>query len=293
MPTIRVARMGYLQVALATGLALGCATGTDGRGSGTVYGENFPSEQELARFENAPLPDEIFSVDLRDAREWAIEGSVPNYISAQPWIDHSVWGELLLSETDASDGRLIPTEAMNCIAREFARFALAHDDGQPDASLQRFIVGACNAPVPTVAFGSVRGAGGAALEQERLAEAWGSSRHGYGFHSGFDRYLGFGPNFGFGRHFGFGRRFGFGRHHGYGRPHGFRRRGHPRRGHAFPPAYPRPARPAPTAFTADPSSVCRKFTTSNGIGKTIKTTPTVTEESKAILLGQGADKIAA
>ena len=29
------------------------------------------------------------------------------------------------------------------------------------------------------------------------------------------------------------------------------------------------------------------------IGKTINTTPTVTEESKAILLGQGADKIAA
>ncbi len=99
------------------------------------------------------------------------------------------------------------------------------------------------------------------------AGAWGSSRNAYGSHSGFDRHLGFGPRFGigrrygFGRQFGFSRRFGFARHYGYGRHHGFRGRGHPRRGHAFPPAYPRPARPAPTASTADPSSVCRKFTT--------------------------------
>ncbi len=150
-------------------LALGCASGAGGRG--TVDAADFPTEQEVERIENAPPPETVFHADLRQVHEWVLEAVVPKRIEARRWVERTAWGEFLGGVTDATGGRVVPTEAMHCVANEFARFAV-EQDGRPDSSVHRFIVAGCNASVANVSFRSLRGGVGSSIDDEDLFERW-------------------------------------------------------------------------------------------------------------------------
>lgn len=159
--------LSALRIVLPVLLALGCASPasspeapSDGK---------FPTEQEVDRIENTPLPDNVFRSDLRQAHEWRLESKIPKRIESRRWLQRSSWGELLGSVTDATDGQVVPTEAMHCVASELARFAV-EQGGRPDASVQRFIVGGCNAPVADVGFLSLQGQVRSSEDDEQLFE---------------------------------------------------------------------------------------------------------------------------
>ena len=156
-----------LRIVLPTLVALGCATGSGS--PETASNGQFPTEQEVARIENAPLPESVFRSDLRQAHEWRIEANIPARIEPRRWVERSAWGELLGGVTDATEGQVVPTEAMHCVASEFARFAV-EQGGRPDASVQRFIVGGCNASVAHVSFRSLQGKVRSSENDEQLFE---------------------------------------------------------------------------------------------------------------------------
>ncbi len=158
-----------LPIALLALLALGCASGSGGRG--TVDESDFPTEQEVERIENAPPPETLFHTDLRQVHEWVLEAAVPKRIEASRWVERSAWGKLLGGVTDATGGQVRPTKAMHCVASEFARFAV-EQGGRPDSSVHRFIVAGCNASVANVSFRSLRGEIGSSEDDEELFERW-------------------------------------------------------------------------------------------------------------------------
>ena len=145
-----------LPITLLAILAFGCASGSGGRES--VDEGDFPTEREIERIENAPLPETVFHTDLRQVREWRLEAAVPKRIEARRWVGRNDWGKLLGGALETTGGQAVSTQAMHCVASELARFAVARG-GRPDASVHRFIVAACNASVANVSFRSLQGLG--------------------------------------------------------------------------------------------------------------------------------------
>ena len=69
-----------LAIALLALGALSCASGSGG--GGTLYGADFPTEQEVERIENTPPPEAVFDADLRQVHEWVLEATAPERIEA-------------------------------------------------------------------------------------------------------------------------------------------------------------------------------------------------------------------
>jgi hypothetical protein len=135
---------------LLLGCFIGCATAE--HPGGVVHGR-FPSPQTVEGLKAAPRPDVIFASDLRDLGDWELVGPFPEMISDAPRARDSMWDELAKDVRGKAGAPVRVTEALHCVAREYARIQLERS-GRPDPSTRRFILGACNASVPSISFGN-------------------------------------------------------------------------------------------------------------------------------------------
>lgn len=116
----------------------------------------FPSPQELEDLGDAPVPEDVFSLDVRVVDGWRLEGPFPTRVGAIPYSEPTAWSALLDEAARGRAGLVVPTEAMYCVARELGRFYLAHR-GQPTDNLRLFITSRCHVSVAQVGFAYIDG----------------------------------------------------------------------------------------------------------------------------------------
>jgi hypothetical protein len=109
----------------------------------------FPTREALEELSDSPEPVEIFRLDIHPVDEWTLEGPFPEQVGALPSTDTGPWGALLHEAARRRAGLVLPSEGMNCVARELGRFYLAHR-GQPPQALKRFIAARCHTSVTRV-----------------------------------------------------------------------------------------------------------------------------------------------
>jgi hypothetical protein len=119
-------------------------------------GGGFPTPRELEQLGAAPLPDDVFSLDIVAVDTWRLEGPFPERVGALPHSADDPWTALLEEVARERAGLVLPTEGMACVARELGRFYLAHR-GRPSDRLRRFMTARCHTAVSQVAFGYVDG----------------------------------------------------------------------------------------------------------------------------------------
>jgi hypothetical protein len=116
----------------------------------------FPSPEELAQLGDAPVPENLFDLDVRDIESWQLAGPFPERIEAAPYGGRGAWADLLDEVVSRRPGLVLPTEAMYCVARELGRFYLA-TRRQPSEGLRRYMTARCNATEAKVVIGYVDG----------------------------------------------------------------------------------------------------------------------------------------
>jgi hypothetical protein len=119
-------------------------------------GGAFPSPKELAQLGEAPVPENLFDLDVRDLESWQLSGPFPQQIEAVPYTEPGPWSALIDDAARRRPGLVLPTEAMYCVAREIGRFFLA-TRSQPSEGLRRYITARCQATEARVAIGYVDG----------------------------------------------------------------------------------------------------------------------------------------
>ncbi len=117
----------------------------------------FPSPQELAQLGDAPVPENLFDLDVRDVESWQLSGPFPERIEALPYSEPGAWAALLDDAARRRPGLVLPTQAMYCVAREIGRFYLS-TRRQPSEGLRRYMTARCNASEARVVIGYVDGA---------------------------------------------------------------------------------------------------------------------------------------
>jgi hypothetical protein len=117
---------------------------------------SFPSPQELIELGEAPVPENLFELDVRDVESWRLSGPFPERIEAVPYSEGGPWAALLDEAARRRPGLVLPTQAMYCVARELGRFYLA-TRAQPSEGLRRFMTARCNATEARIALGYVDG----------------------------------------------------------------------------------------------------------------------------------------
>jgi hypothetical protein len=119
-------------------------------------GGSFPSPEALAQLGEAPVPENLFDLDVRDVESWQLAGPFPERIEAAPYTEPGPWAALLDDAARRRPGLVLPTEAMYCVARELGRFFLA-TRRQPSEGLRRYMTARCNATEARVVIGYVDG----------------------------------------------------------------------------------------------------------------------------------------
>lgn len=140
----RRAALGLLAPLL---LPLACASGGGGTGArATRVRFEFPSESQLERIASKPVPDRGRTRAVRQVGEWTLSGPLPTRTGSLLASDDGLRGRLLRDVETGGSGALV-TVAMQCYAREYGRFLLAHG-AEPAPSLRRFISARCGAVAP-------------------------------------------------------------------------------------------------------------------------------------------------
>jgi len=116
----------------------------------------FPSPQELVELGEAPVPENLFDLDVRDVENWQLSGPFPERIEALPYSEPGAWAALLDDAARRRPGLVLPTQAMYCVARELGRFYLT-TRRQPSEGLRRYMTARCNATESRVVIGYVDG----------------------------------------------------------------------------------------------------------------------------------------
>ena len=80
--------------------------------SGARQESAFPSPQELEDLGDAPVPEDVFSLDVRVADGWRLEGPFPTRVGATPYSEPTAWSALLDEAARGRAGLVVPTEAM-------------------------------------------------------------------------------------------------------------------------------------------------------------------------------------
>lgn len=119
-------------------------------------GGAFPSPKELAQLGEAPVPENLFDLDVHDLESWQLAGPFPERIEAVSYTEAGPWAALIDDAARRRPGLVLPTEAMYCVAREVGRFFLA-TRSQPSEGLRRYITARCQATEARVAIGYVDG----------------------------------------------------------------------------------------------------------------------------------------
>jgi hypothetical protein len=140
----------------ATAQEVAAGEAAPGPGGGGRVAGGFPTPEELEKLGQAPVPGDLFALDVRPVDSWRLVGPFPERVEATPYSEDTPWAALLDDAASRRAGLVVPTRAMYCVARELGRFYLAHG-GQPDDALRRFITSRCNASVARVGFGFVGG----------------------------------------------------------------------------------------------------------------------------------------
>jgi hypothetical protein len=119
-------------------------------------GGAFPSPEALAELGGAPIPEELFDLDVHDVESWQLAGPFPERIEAVPYRGRGAWAALLDEAARRRPGLALPTEAMYCVARQLGRFYLA-TRRQPSEGLRRYMTARCQASEAKVVIGYVDG----------------------------------------------------------------------------------------------------------------------------------------
>ncbi len=100
---------------------------------------------------------------------WDLDGPLPDALDGAPSQDDSPWGKLLAETAAVKSGGAVPTEAMRCVARQYAAFFLANE-AIPADPLERFIAARCGAPTGQIGAAAQAVTGDDRIPEEKLYE---------------------------------------------------------------------------------------------------------------------------
>jgi hypothetical protein len=83
---------------------------------------------------------------------WDLTGALPEVIDDAPHAAEGAWEHVLADAATARPGKLVPTEALHCVARETAAFYL-DNEALPAEELTHFMAARCGAPASRVSAG--------------------------------------------------------------------------------------------------------------------------------------------
>jgi len=130
----------------------------------------FTRPEELDAIAREPVP-EAKQRKIVSVAEWELEGPLPDTIEHAQLIDASpAFVQLVLR---GANGRFPLTQDLTCIARERARFALAHDGAGPGVLLREFIEARCGCPSGVVNSWDLYGEVPDDVPEAELAQRWG------------------------------------------------------------------------------------------------------------------------
>lgn len=141
-----------LPLGLALSLAACAGVQRGGRRAGSVFIEqtNFPTRDAVEKLAAAPVPAKLADERGKDVPTWELGGPLPDAVERAPVQDDTLWGRMLSRAAAPRGESVVLTEAMRCVAREEAAFALANG-GMTGEMLTRFIAARCGAPTGAVA----------------------------------------------------------------------------------------------------------------------------------------------
>lgn len=140
---------------------LACACATSGQ---------FTRPEELDAIAREPVP-QAKQRKVVSVAEWELEGPLPERVAHAPLTDGSApFTQVVLR---GANGRFPLTEDLTCVARERARFSLAHDGANPSVLLREFIEARCGCPSGMVSTWDLYGEVADEVSEAELAQRWG------------------------------------------------------------------------------------------------------------------------
>lgn len=133
--------------AVLVALAGACASSGSGSGARIAGGPVFPTAQELTTIATRPATPPRFD-PTRQVDRWQLGEPLPAILGATAHDTGSAAGRLLATRY-LTNTKVVLTGGMECVAREYGRFWLAHQ-AMPTPELQTFIQARCGAPVARV-----------------------------------------------------------------------------------------------------------------------------------------------
>jgi hypothetical protein len=152
---------------LCLAVAASCASGPGARHGGSP----FPSRAQVDALTNGSGAINPLAQETVDAERWTFGEPAARELRDERYVPDDAWGKLLGEYVATDPSRLLPTRAMDCGAREMARFYLAYS-AMPATPLSSAMVERCGALAtdftPTFVFGA------ASPEQtdEMIHHAW-------------------------------------------------------------------------------------------------------------------------
>jgi hypothetical protein len=134
---LRVVRLpgpGVVPLVVAVALLAGCAS--------SPPPSQFPSAEELAAIGRDPRQLNLADTRMRDVPEWQLLGPLPARMGHEQHVPASNWEQLLVEVAQPSETGAILSEAMHCMAREYAHFML-EEGARPTELWTHYTGGAC------------------------------------------------------------------------------------------------------------------------------------------------------
>lgn len=148
-------------IALFLAFPFGCASTQDKR---------FPSREELQAIRAREAPVRIADADRVDVAEWTLAGPLPDVVGVAPRSPQGPLDEALRAAA-ATNPDVTASEGMHCVARELARFYVAHDKGV-GRGLGDFIVARCGEPALQLDWRSIYGEVPDEVSDDELLAEW-------------------------------------------------------------------------------------------------------------------------
>ncbi len=130
----------------------------------------FTRPEELDAIAREAVP-EAKARKVVSVAEWELQGPLPERVEHAPLADTSA--PFTQAVLQGAAGRFPLTEDLTCIARERARFALAHDGAAPGVLLREFIDARCGCPTRLIQTWELFGDVPDDVSEAELAKRWG------------------------------------------------------------------------------------------------------------------------
>lgn len=135
-------RSAFFAVVLCAAFATSCRSGRNTPTGRTATG--FPSRASLDALARTTV-DVGDTVRIADVERWTFGGPFPQSYVFAPFDDGQPWTAALKTLSADTQGRVRPSVALYCVAREIARFYLANDKKTPSLVMQRHLAARCKA----------------------------------------------------------------------------------------------------------------------------------------------------